>query len=461
MTGAPEALRNRLGRATTWQTLVVAAVAVALYARTIGYGFYLDDYALARPWRFREAAGTLWGQFDTSGFNDAYYRPLSSISFALEWPVWGITTWGYHLTNLALHVAASIGVLMLLRRLRIPAWCAVAGAAYFAAVPSNVATVLYIAERTDAMAALCVLVALQFVHRYRRFGSASSLVAINLCLVVALLSKEIGVAMIPAVACFWWYLGTSPTGGLAGDVTDARWSGGARPIAAAWRLEVALGWRAFSRWRTWTGLIAPMVGVVAVYLGYRTIVMPPGSLGGRFGETQNPVRAFTGGINSTFRGVPFETRALAYIPLTAAAVVAIWLRPVTPTWRVVVLGAGLVVSGVVPLTWGGAVDPRLLYVAEIGMAAVVAGLAAVLAEAVTQAGDRVRTGLTVAVAAIGVAVAALTLVSLADAQHLYRDGSDHKLDGDERIYEDPVLRGYVEPVHLATIERRLREAGRL
>ena len=100
---------------------------------------------------------------------------------------------------------------------------------------------------------MCVLVALQFVYRYRRSGATSSLVAINLCLVVALLSKEIGVAMVPAVACFWWYLGTDPGRGLAGDAADGRWSAGAGAIASAWRLEVALGWRAFSTRRTNSG----------------------------------------------------------------------------------------------------------------------------------------------------------------------------------------------------------------
>src|SRR6476620_1900799 len=112
----------------------------------------------------------------------------------------------YHLTNLALHAAAGIGVLAFLRRVRVPAWAPLVGALVFVAVPLNATTLLYIAERTDAMVAICALGALLFVHRYDRTRRASCLIGINVLLVIGLLSKEQATAIPPMVIAYWWYL---------------------------------------------------------------------------------------------------------------------------------------------------------------------------------------------------------------------------------------------------------------
>lgn len=465
--GVTERVRHvRHGGAGWWVTGLLLIV-VAVHVRTFGHGLYRDDYILVRPWGFRETIDTFWGPFDPSGLNDAYYRPFASLSFALEWPVWGTTSWGYHVTNLVLHAGACVGVLLVLRRVRVPMWCAFIGAAYFAVVPANVATVVYIAERTDAMVAICTVTALLCVHRFQRTRDRWPLVAVSVSLVLGLLAKEVAVAIVPMAALYWWYLRVEALDherrlsqahdAPPGDDAPRRhgivehWRGEARLVADA-LVERA------SR-RDWLRLVIPPTIVSGVYVVYRTTVLPSGSLDDRFAETQNPVSSLLGGLDSTVRGVPWEIPTLAFVPLVLAVAVAVVIGPTSRTWRVVLLGGGLMIAGVLPLTFSGGVEPRLLYVAQIGMAIVLAGIAAIYAEAIAARPARQHAGLAVAACLLGFVVAGTTLVSTVRAQDLFEEGSEKQLNADLSIYTEEHLHRYIDPSYLAAMQARLVAAG--
>jgi Dolichyl-phosphate-mannose-protein mannosyltransferase len=440
--------------ATTWAVVALVAVVFAFFARTLGFGFFLDDYILARPWSFGEVGEAFTGAFDVVGNNDPYFRPFSTVSFALEWHLWGADIWGYHLTNILLHAGATVAVFALLRRIRVAWWAALVGAVVFAAIPANVTTVVYIAERTDAMVAIFAICGLLCVHRYYRTGRVGSLVGLNVFFVLALLAKEVAVAMVPMAALYWWYLRIEER---PPDTSN-------RSYLKYWRAEERLYWSALVRRDgSWLRLVGPMLGITLAYLIYRQIALPPGSLTGRFAETQNPLSALIGGINSTFKGVPWEVRGWAYGPLIAGVILALILIPRGRAWRVVFLGFGFVVSGVLPLVFSGGVEPRLLYVAEIGVAIVIAGLVQLFATALTA--DR-PTGLSrtiawAAVAVVAVAYAVTTLVTMVQAQDVFAEGTQKTLDADQRAYETDTMRPYIVPEHLEDIEQRLIDAGRI
>lgn len=440
--------------ATTWAVVALVAVVFAFFARTLGFGFYLDDYILARPWTFGEVGEAFTGAFDVVGNNDPYFRPFSTVSFALEWHLWGADIWGYHLTNILLHAGATVAVFALLRRIRVAWWAALAGAVVFAAIPANVTTVVYIAERTDAMVAIFAVCGLLCVHRYYRSGRPGPLIGLNVFFVLALLAKEVAVAMVPMAALYWWYL----------RIEDRPPDTAQRTFWQHWGGELRLYWSALVRRDGgWVRLIGPMLGVTAVYLIYRQVALPPGSLTGRFAETQNPISALIGGINSTFKGVPWEVRGWAYGPLIVALVLALILMPRGRAWRVVLLGFGFVVAGVLPLVFSGGVEPRLLYVAEIGVAIAIAGLVQLFAAALTAdspAGRR-RTFAWAAVAIVAVAYAATTLVTMVQAQDVFAENTQKTLDADQRAYETATMRPYIVPEHLEDIEQRLIDAGRI
>ena len=430
----------------------------ALFARTMGssFGFYLDDYMLLRPWTWSQLGEAFTAAFDQSGNTDAYFRPLAPLSFALDWELWGTNMWGYHLTNIVLHAGATVAVFALLRRVRVPQWCAVVGAVLFAVIPSNVAAVVYVAERTDVMAAIFTICGLLCVHGYQRSRSTGMLIGLNVFFVVGLLTKEIAVAMLPMAALYWWYLRIEQ---LPEDATSAPSS-----VLAHWREEVRRYWAGLTlreRRSDWLRLFGPMTLILGVYLVYRQAVLPGNALGGRFAETQNPLSALSGGVRSTIAGVPWEISSLAIWPLIAGIVLAFVLEPRARAWRVVLLGFGFVVSGVLPLTFSGGVEPRLLYVAEIGVAIMIAGLAAVYGAAFA-ADRRERRGRRVWLAAAGALVlvfSVATIVSMVRAQNLFKVGSDKMLAGELQVYEHEPWHPFVVPAHWETLVQHLVDGG--
>ena len=89
----------------------------------------------------------------------------------------------------------------------------------------------------------------------------------------------------------------------------------------------------------WFTVLAPFVVITIVYLVYRSLVLP-GSMGDRFSEGgNNPLRSLADGVNSTLKGVPWEIRALPWLPLVAAFVIGFVARPRHRAWRVVLLGS--------------------------------------------------------------------------------------------------------------------------
>ncbi len=101
-----------------------------------------------------------------------FFRPLTSLSYWLDFKLWGLNTAAFHLTNILLHVINSILLLLILLRVglgRVPAF---AGAILFSVFPPHFENVAWISGRTDLLsflfAALSVLSFLTFLKKKRR-----------------------------------------------------------------------------------------------------------------------------------------------------------------------------------------------------------------------------------------------------------------------------------------------------
>lgn len=139
-----------------------------------------------------------WG----AGENTGLYRPLTILSFALNYLNFGEHAWGYLLVNLLLHTGVSTLLYLFLRKLctaQLTSWFA---AALFAIHPIHGEAVIQLVGRSELLVALFVLLALIIA---RTPGRRSDLWII-LCYLAAILSKEHGVvliALIPAVDLFY------------------------------------------------------------------------------------------------------------------------------------------------------------------------------------------------------------------------------------------------------------------
>jgi hypothetical protein len=183
--------------------LLFAAVLIA-YLPALNGGLLWDDGAhVTRP-ELQSFQG-LWRIWSDLWATQQYY-PVLHTAFWIEHRLWGDSVLGYHLANLALHAAAALLLLMILRRLAIPgAWLA---ALIFALHPVCVESVAWITEQKNTLSAVfylaSALVYLEFDETRRR---SSYLLALGL-FVLALLSKTV-TATLPAamLVVLWWRRG--------------------------------------------------------------------------------------------------------------------------------------------------------------------------------------------------------------------------------------------------------------
>ncbi|MGD0518122.1 MAG: tetratricopeptide repeat protein, partial [Thermoguttaceae bacterium] len=92
------------------------------------------------------------------------YWPVTNTTFWIEWRMWGMKSTGYHATNLILHVAESLLIWILLRKLSIPG--AFLAALIFAVHPVNVESVAWIAQRKNLTAMLFFLLSILWYLKY-------------------------------------------------------------------------------------------------------------------------------------------------------------------------------------------------------------------------------------------------------------------------------------------------------
>ncbi|MCB9888943.1 MAG: tetratricopeptide repeat protein [Planctomycetes bacterium] len=108
-------------------------------------------------------------------FHYGGYYPVAWLSWALDYTVWGMDPFGFHLTNLVLHTMAAVAVWMLVVDL-LPGgapraavhWAAAGGALLFALHPLRVESVAWIVERRGILVGLFgVLSALLYLRAHR------------------------------------------------------------------------------------------------------------------------------------------------------------------------------------------------------------------------------------------------------------------------------------------------------
>ncbi|MDZ4719939.1 MAG: phospholipid carrier-dependent glycosyltransferase [Roseiflexaceae bacterium] len=446
-----------------WAPVLLSLFVFALFARTLSYGLYLDDNHFVRPWTLGEVLGAFAGPFDPLGIEPAYFRPLVGVTFSIEWHLWGYAPWGYHLVNILLHTLVAVLLYFLLRRMRISWWAAWFGAAFFTVIPANAATAVYIAELSDALVAIFVLCGLLSLDTYHRTGRVRWLVLLNVMFVGAVCSKEIGAAMPMLVALYWLHLCSTDQASTKGN--EPTMATGLSAIFKHWSSEVQFVWQALvsrANRRNWLLVVVPLFLLAIAYVAYRGMVLPTGMLGARYNQNINPLHALLSAVLWTFKGVPYEVSDWALPTLIGVVGLALILRPLSSAWRVVRTGFLWVVAGCLPLSYLGQVEPRLLYVVQIGVGIVIAGLVTILAEAIVLARQPKpiwwRGAVGLALLSM-VALLGTTFVSTIKAQNEFQPGSPKVLQADLGIWKNLKTRSRYPEHNLKIVEQHLRDAN--
>src|ERR1035437_1706716 len=155
---------------------LLLAAALAAFGASLGSGFHFDDYAifsnpvLTSPWGWLQ----VWGWRQT--------RPLTYVTFWLNYRAGGEDPIGYHALNLLLHLGAVLLAYECLRRL-LPQRAALVAAALFAVHPLQAEAVDYVWGRAIVLAALFCFAALLCWITGRPWAAVA-------CFAAALLAKE-------------------------------------------------------------------------------------------------------------------------------------------------------------------------------------------------------------------------------------------------------------------------------
>lgn len=181
---------------------VVFVVAALVYLPSTGNGFaYDDEVIIALDSRLHDLslAPRIFVQSYWPNPDVGLYRPLASLSFAVDWAIAGASPAWFHLMNVLWNAGASVLAFLVLNSL-VAAPAAVAGALIFAVHPVHVEAVANVVGRAEVMAAFFCFAA--FLIWLRAPDGAPltwrRLAAVCLCFALALLSKESAI-MVPAL----------------------------------------------------------------------------------------------------------------------------------------------------------------------------------------------------------------------------------------------------------------------
>ncbi|HEY8945508.1 MAG TPA: hypothetical protein VIM73_14670 [Polyangiaceae bacterium] len=179
-----------------------AVIVLACYAETLGAPFLWDDQALLEMPAIAELrplgeylSTPFWDRPDSS--TNLFYRPITTLSLALDHALHGRNAAGFHLTNVLLHLCCAGLVYALSRRAGASQLSGAIAATLWALVPRSTESVAWISGRTDQ---LCTLFALAAWLCYRR-GDSWRVLAASVSAFCALLSKEAGIAALVAIVC--------------------------------------------------------------------------------------------------------------------------------------------------------------------------------------------------------------------------------------------------------------------
>ena len=404
--------------------IAVASLAVFVYLNAFGHEFVLDDTRLIRDnVRIRSLAdvpqlfaGSYWGSQGTQ----ALYRPLPLASYAVNYAVHGLSTGGYTAVNVALHVAVSLLLFVLVRSLGAPVFAAGAAGVLFAVHPVHTEAVTGISGRPELLAALFSLLAL-YLHRLAPGAGRAALryrAGVLFCFACALLSKESAItllAVIPAMDALVPARDGRPAGPRSRLVSDYL------PIAI-----VALAYLAVRR-SVLGGIVIPDGEIAALDNPLVPVTATP--MGDRMGATTGQALMTAFAVvaeyarllvwparlspDYSYNQIPLVTTALdvrfllgvAIVIGCAAAVLWLWRRSPAAAFGLAFLALTYSIAGNFVIRIGTICAERLLYLPSAG-ALIAAGVAL---ERVAGRAARPRRALVTALAVIVVAASARTM----------------------------------------------------
>jgi hypothetical protein len=201
-------------------SLAVIAVLLALVAYQAAMrNYFTGDDFLYIGWLNMAAAdpSRLWSVFWSNSLDATvtrFYRPLLSLSMALDQQIWGRNAFGFHLTNLFFHSACTVSIYFIVKDVLLPRkytpsfklW-PVFAAGLFLLYPLHPEVVTWIGGRVDCVATAFVLGSFYGYARWRQSKKRVFLWSGIVCFLLALCSKEFAIVLPAMLVLYEFFLG--------------------------------------------------------------------------------------------------------------------------------------------------------------------------------------------------------------------------------------------------------------
>ncbi len=185
-------------------SIAVAILALLASASGMVNGFVYDDLPIIANNSRVHTLAQWWDAFGRAywppHWGNTHYRPVTILSFAVQWAIGGGSTVVFHATSIALYVATSVA-LFALARLVLPLGAAWIVAALFAVHPVHVEAVANVVGQSELLVALCSILATICYLRARfsdRGLDRRAVATIALLYGIACFAKEAGF-LLPAL----------------------------------------------------------------------------------------------------------------------------------------------------------------------------------------------------------------------------------------------------------------------
>jgi tetratricopeptide (TPR) repeat protein len=179
---------NRVERKQKVAVVLLGLSVLLVFAPLLAHPFldFDDDSYVAR--NPHVASGLSWNNlvWAFTAFHSSNWHPLTWISHQIDVSLWGLAPRGHHMTSVLLHVANTLLVLLVLRRMTGAFWPSLFVAALFGLHPQRLESVAWVAERKDVLSGFFGLLTILGWARYAesptRSRYALSLIAFALAL---------------------------------------------------------------------------------------------------------------------------------------------------------------------------------------------------------------------------------------------------------------------------------------
>ena len=146
--------------------LLIIFISFLVYLNALRNGFVWDDMVLIADNEGINKWGGFWESFvrdffdttdDTIEFKYGYYRPIISLSYMIDYTLWGLKPWGFHLSNIIFHTISCILVYLIFNSLFNNRPVSIITSLLFACHPIHTESVTWISGRTDIIAGMFFL----------------------------------------------------------------------------------------------------------------------------------------------------------------------------------------------------------------------------------------------------------------------------------------------------------------